>query len=222
MLIIKKENHNVDTELYCCQYNNFAHKASASKSCAKPPPPPPCVYQNFIIFTCLCFASPGNYGHKHKRGKHPPHLEDDDGDSIETSSVDDIPTKKINQQPTRGTKNYDPNRYAWYCKSHKNINRVYFFLQVPVAFQTRDGWGNSTEKEIVNVAIRDVARGLCWVSESDEFLLFLPQTALEVNIDEIYKPGSVLDMPQRPMWDYKMSKEKLLTQEEQYFRVSFS
>lgn len=45
------------------------------------------------------------------------------------------------------------------------------------------------------------------------------QTSLEVNIDDIYRPGSVLDMPQRPFWDYNMKKEKLLAQEEKYFRV---
>ncbi|ELT91484.1 hypothetical protein CAPTEDRAFT_2916 [Capitella teleta] len=46
----------------------------------------------------------------------------------------------------------------------------------------------------------------------------LPETALEINMDDIYKPGSVLDMPQRPVWQFSMTKEKLLAQEEKYFR----
>ena len=43
---------------------------------------------------------------------------------------------------------------------------------------------------------------------------------LEINIEDIYKPGTVLDMPKRPFWDYQMSTEKVLAREEKYFRVS--
>ncbi|XP_071495914.1 guanine nucleotide-binding protein-like 1 [Diadema antillarum] len=46
----------------------------------------------------------------------------------------------------------------------------------------------------------------------------LPETALEVDLDDIYQPGSVLDMPKRPPWDYNLSKEKLEQREEQGFR----
>ncbi|KAK6469967.1 guanine nucleotide-binding protein-like 1 [Huso huso] len=41
---------------------------------------------------------------------------------------------------------------------------------------------------------------------------------LEIDIDDIYKPGTVLDFPKRPPWDYTMSKEKLLQIEEKSFR----
>ena len=43
---------------------------------------------------------------------------------------------------------------------------------------------------------------------------------LEINIEDIYKPGTELDMPKRPLWDYQMSTEKVLDREEKYFRVS--
>ena len=42
---------------------------------------------------------------------------------------------------------------------------------------------------------------------------------LEIDIEDIYKPGTVLDMPKRPSWDYQMSAEKVLAREEKYFRV---
>nr|XP_054769733.1 guanine nucleotide-binding protein-like 1 [Lytechinus pictus] len=46
----------------------------------------------------------------------------------------------------------------------------------------------------------------------------LPESAQEVDIDDIYQPGSVLDMPKRPPWDYNISKDKLEQREEQEFR----
>lgn len=46
----------------------------------------------------------------------------------------------------------------------------------------------------------------------------LPEEALEVDMDDIYKPGSVLDMPKRPRWDYSMTKEQLEAKEEAYFK----
>ncbi|XP_072286041.1 guanine nucleotide-binding protein-like 1 [Pyxicephalus adspersus] len=46
----------------------------------------------------------------------------------------------------------------------------------------------------------------------------VPETELEVNIDEIYRPGSVLDFPKRPRWNYDMSKEAVQSQEEKAFR----
>ncbi|XP_069491448.1 guanine nucleotide-binding protein-like 1 [Ambystoma mexicanum] len=45
----------------------------------------------------------------------------------------------------------------------------------------------------------------------------VPETELEVDIDEIYKPGSVLDFPKRPPWNYQMAKELLLAREEKSF-----
>uniref|UniRef100_A0A8C5QJ13 Guanine nucleotide-binding protein-like 1 n=1 Tax=Leptobrachium leishanense TaxID=445787 RepID=A0A8C5QJ13_9ANUR len=41
---------------------------------------------------------------------------------------------------------------------------------------------------------------------------------LEVDIEKIYRPGSVLDFPKRPAWSYEMSKEAVLSQEEKAFR----
>lgn len=42
---------------------------------------------------------------------------------------------------------------------------------------------------------------------------------MEVNIDEIYKPGTVLDIPKRQSWDYSLKKEELEAKEENYFKV---
>ena len=43
-----------------------------------------------------------------------------------------------------------------------------------------------------------------------------------MDIDDIYRPGSALDMPKRPPWNYNMSKEKLQSVEEKYFKVTFA
>ena len=45
------------------------------------------------------------------------------------------------------------------------------------------------------------------------------QKDLEVDADEVYRPGSVLDMPMRPPWKYGISKEKLEANEDKYFQV---
>nr|CAB3250077.1 guanine nucleotide-binding protein-like 1 [Phallusia mammillata] len=47
---------------------------------------------------------------------------------------------------------------------------------------------------------------------------FVPENVLEANIKEIYQPGSELDMPKRPNWSYKMSKEQLESREASYFQ----
>ncbi|XP_063287408.1 guanine nucleotide-binding protein-like 1 [Pelobates fuscus] len=44
------------------------------------------------------------------------------------------------------------------------------------------------------------------------------EAELEVDIEKIYRPGSVLDFPKRPAWGYEMSKEAVLSQEEKAFR----
>lgn len=41
---------------------------------------------------------------------------------------------------------------------------------------------------------------------------------LELDIQEVYQPGSVLDFPRRPPWSYEMSKEQLMSQEERSFQ----
>ncbi len=41
-----------------------------------------------------------------------------------------------------------------------------------------------------------------------------------MDLEEVYQPGSALDMPKRPSWNYNMSKAQLEVKEEQYFRVS--
>lgn len=41
---------------------------------------------------------------------------------------------------------------------------------------------------------------------------------LELDIHEVYQPGSVLDFPRRPPWSYEMSKEQLMSQEERSFQ----
>ncbi|XP_040261613.1 guanine nucleotide-binding protein-like 1 [Bufo bufo] len=44
------------------------------------------------------------------------------------------------------------------------------------------------------------------------------EAELEVDIEKIYRPGSVLDFPKRPAWSYEMSKEAVLSQEERAFK----
>eukprot|EP00731_Ephydatia_muelleri_P024847 Em0016g1118a len=46
----------------------------------------------------------------------------------------------------------------------------------------------------------------------------LPETVLEVAVEDIYKPGSVLDLPRRPVWDYHMTKAEVEKNEELAFR----
>ncbi|XP_041369298.1 guanine nucleotide-binding protein-like 1 isoform X2 [Gigantopelta aegis] len=46
----------------------------------------------------------------------------------------------------------------------------------------------------------------------------LSETCLEVDIDDIYKPGTVLDIPKRPPWDTTITKHDLERQEEIYFK----
>ena len=41
---------------------------------------------------------------------------------------------------------------------------------------------------------------------------------LEMDINEIYKPNSALDIPIRPKWSYGMSKEELEAKEKAYFQ----
>ncbi|XP_018416157.1 PREDICTED: guanine nucleotide-binding protein-like 1 [Nanorana parkeri] len=52
----------------------------------------------------------------------------------------------------------------------------------------------------------------------DKILEPVPETELEVDIEKIYRPGSVLDFPKRPAWHYDMSKEALQSQEEKSFK----
>ncbi|XP_046845261.1 guanine nucleotide-binding protein-like 1 isoform X2 [Xenia sp. Carnegie-2017] len=40
---------------------------------------------------------------------------------------------------------------------------------------------------------------------------------LEITLEEIYKPGTVLDMPKRPRWSYTMSKHEVEKNEEKMF-----
>ncbi|XP_022322756.2 guanine nucleotide-binding protein-like 1 [Crassostrea virginica] len=44
------------------------------------------------------------------------------------------------------------------------------------------------------------------------------QTDLEIDFETVYRPGSVLDIPKRPPWDYSMSKQQLDSREEKYFQ----
>ena len=47
----------------------------------------------------------------------------------------------------------------------------------------------------------------------------MPEDSLEIPIEQIYRPGSALDMPIRPSWTYDMTKEQLEQQEQTYFNV---
>ncbi len=44
------------------------------------------------------------------------------------------------------------------------------------------------------------------------------QAELEVGVEEVYQPGSALDMPQRPPWSYSMSKAQLQEVEEKHLQ----
>ena len=56
---------------------------------------------------------------------------------------------------------------------------------------------------------------------SSTLLFLLIQEALELDTDDVYRPGSVLDMPKRPPWRHNMSKHELLSREEAYFKVGY-
>jgi len=56
---------------------------------------------------------------------------------------------------------------------------------------------------------------------SSTLLFLLIQEALELDTDDVYRPGSVLDMPKRPPWRHNMSKHELLSREEAYFKVCY-
>lgn len=43
------------------------------------------------------------------------------------------------------------------------------------------------------------------------------QSSLEVELADIYQPGSALDMPKRPAWNYRMSRKEVETQESNMF-----
>ena len=45
------------------------------------------------------------------------------------------------------------------------------------------------------------------------------QTELEVSVEEVHHPGSVLDFPHRPPWSYDMSKAELVSLEERQFEA---
>jgi hypothetical protein len=55
--------------------------------------------------------------------------------------------------------------------------------------------------------------------EANMPLKFKDVKELEMDIDEVYKPFSPLDMPIRPTWSYEMSKEQLEEHERKYFSV---
>ncbi|XP_051776366.1 guanine nucleotide-binding protein-like 1 isoform X2 [Erpetoichthys calabaricus] len=52
----------------------------------------------------------------------------------------------------------------------------------------------------------------------ERILQLVPESEMEMDINYIYKPGSVLDFPKRPVWDYHMSKEQVLEREEKSFQ----
>jgi ribosome biogenesis GTPase A len=49
-------------------------------------------------------------------------------------------------------------------------------------------------------------------------IITVDEVALEVDVDEIYQPGSVLDIPKRPPWSFSMTKEEVELQEEIMFQ----
>ncbi|XP_013410174.1 guanine nucleotide-binding protein-like 1 [Lingula anatina] len=50
------------------------------------------------------------------------------------------------------------------------------------------------------------------------YVNLLPEESLEIAFDEVFQPGTVLDIPKRPPWNYTLSKEELEHNEEEYFQ----
>lgn len=48
------------------------------------------------------------------------------------------------------------------------------------------------------------------------------EDTLEIDVDSVFLPGSELDIPKRPKWQYNMSKEQLDARENKYFREYLS
>ncbi|XP_054715883.1 guanine nucleotide-binding protein-like 1 [Uloborus diversus] len=46
----------------------------------------------------------------------------------------------------------------------------------------------------------------------------LPESSLEVSYEDVFVPGSELDMPKRPCWEFSYTKEQLDAREQKYFR----
>ncbi|XP_065829566.1 guanine nucleotide-binding protein-like 1 [Oscarella lobularis] len=57
--------------------------------------------------------------------------------------------------------------------------------------------------------------------EAREPIIHLPPECLEVCLEDVYQPGSVLDFPKRPLWDYSMTKRQVEEREEQMFSKYF-
>uniref|UniRef100_H2Z4K8 Guanine nucleotide-binding protein-like 1 n=1 Tax=Ciona savignyi TaxID=51511 RepID=H2Z4K8_CIOSA len=53
-------------------------------------------------------------------------------------------------------------------------------------------------------------------------IVFVDEIELETDINDVYKPGSVLDVPVRPEWKYTMSKQQVERKEEVYFNAYLS
>ncbi|XP_068929745.1 guanine nucleotide-binding protein-like 1 [Petaurus breviceps papuanus] len=52
----------------------------------------------------------------------------------------------------------------------------------------------------------------------EQVLKPVSEKSLELDIGDIYHPGSNLDFPRRPPWNYEMSREQLMSQEERSFQ----
>ncbi len=50
-------------------------------------------------------------------------------------------------------------------------------------------------------------------------LVYREKIELEMELEDFYKPGSVLDFPVRPEWKYSMNKNQLEQNEQKYFNV---
>jgi len=51
-------------------------------------------------------------------------------------------------------------------------------------------------------------------------LVYRQEIELEADLEDFYKPGSVLDFPVRPKWKYSMDKNQLEQNEQKYLNVS--
>ena len=84
----------------------------------------------------------------------------------------------------------------------KLVNHCLFIIRYRLHFQRESREEIDRRKKLAQLPI---------VKGSEE--------SLEIPIEQIYRPGSALDMPIRPTWTYQMTKEELNQQEQTYFNV---
>ena len=65
---------------------------------------------------------------------------------------------------------------------------------------------------------RIVCQSLVFLSPYCYMYMCTYQIVMEVSVEDVYRPGSELDIPHRPPWSYSMTKQQLDRQEEAAFQ----